>query len=94
MKLVVPGQDALESDQTTETIALSQQHAAFLSRVSSAINPHMPEEFGWPHTIRLILERIEASGVDLTEATCEGEIADLGALGLQSSSRRRPAVSR
>jgi hypothetical protein len=74
-----------------ETIILSQRHAAFLSRVSGEINPAMPPAFGWPHAIRLILERIEESGVDLTQAASEGEIASLAAVGLRARSRRRTA---
>lgn len=89
MKLVAPGHDAPESSVAMETIVLSQRHAAFLSRVSSEINPDMPEAFGWPHAIRLILDRIEASGVNLTEATTEGEIAELAAVGLRAKSRGR-----
>lgn len=93
MNLVSQDFDAIEPLPTTETISLSQRHAAFLSKLSNAINPDMPAAFGWPHAIRLILERIEESGIDLTEARTEHEIANLAAVALRARSRRR-TVSR
>ena len=89
MKLVSPKTEVAGNDPATETILLSQRHAAFLAQVSQEINPEMPEVFGWPHAIRTILDRIEASGVDLTAATSEGEIAQLAAAELRARSRRR-----
>ena len=91
MKLVSPELDATEPVATSETISLSQPHATFLSNLSSAINPDMPAAFGWPHAIRLILERIEESGVDLTDAGSEHEIASLAAVALRARPRRRTA---
>ena len=88
MKPLAADFDATESLPTTETISLPQRHATFLSQISSAINPDMPAAFGWPHAIRLILERIEESGIDLTEASTEHEIASVAAVALRPRSRR------
>jgi len=89
MKLVSARREVAGTDPATETITLSQRHAAFLDRVSHGINPQMPEVFGWPHAIRTILDRIEESGIDLTEASSERDIARLAAAELRAQSRRR-----
>jgi len=89
MKLVSAKREVAGTDPATEIITLSRRHAAYLDHVSHGINPEMPEVFGWPHAIRTILDRIEASGIDLTEASNEREIARLAAAELRSQSRRR-----
>jgi hypothetical protein len=89
MKLVSARREVVGTDPATEIITLSRKHAAFLDHVSHRINPEMPEVFGWPHAIRTILDRIEASGIDLTEAQSERDIARLAAAELRSQSRRR-----
>ena len=89
MKLVSARREVAGTDPATEMITLSRQQAAFLDQVSHGINPQMPEVFGWPHAIRTILDRIEASGIDLTEASSEREIARLAAAELRAQSRRR-----
>jgi len=89
MKLVSATREVAGTDPATEIITLSRRHAAFLETVAQGINPDMPEVFGWPHAIRTILDHIEASGIDLTEASNEGEIARLAAAELRARSRRR-----
>lgn len=89
MKLVSARREVARTDPATEIITLSRQHAAFLDHVSHGINPQMPEVFGWPHAIRTILDRIQASGIDLTEASSERDIARLAAAELRAQSRRR-----
>ncbi len=92
MKLLSAKREVAGTDPATETITLSRRHAAYLDHVSHGINPEMPEVFGWPHAIRTILDRIEASGVDLTEASSEHDIARLAAAELRAQSRRRPVT--
>ena len=79
MKLLTPAERREGPAIELENLSLSARQVAFLERVSSAVNPAMPAAFGWPHAIRLILDRIEQSGIDLTDATSEQEIADLAA---------------
>jgi hypothetical protein len=77
----------------TETLILSGQHLDFLQRISFDLNPDMHRAFGWPHAIRTILDRFEASGLDLTEASSEEEIVRIGAGHLKIQGRRRRARS-
>ncbi len=72
-----------------ETIYLSDDHLDYLQTVSRGINPRMPMAFGWPEAIRTILEKFEDSGIDLTDASSEAEIAQLAAGRLKGRSRRR-----
>jgi hypothetical protein len=75
-----------------ETIVLSGKHLDYLGEIAREMNPDMPESFGLPHLIRAILDRVEESGIDLTAAGSEEEIARLAAGRLrQSSPARRPA---
>lgn len=74
-----------------ETIVLSGKHLDYLGEIAREMNPDMPESFGLPHLIRAILDRVEQSGIDLTAARSEEEIARLAAGRLrQSSPVRRP----
>lgn len=72
-----------------ETLLLSDVHADYLEHVSKSLNPGMPAAFGWPYAIRAILDRIEQSGIDLTAATNEQEIAALAAGELRGHYGRR-----
>jgi len=74
---------APQHDNFAVEVVLSAEHTAFLERLRQEIGPQMPVAFGWPHAIRTILERIEESGIDLTDASSEEEIARLGASGLR-----------
>jgi len=79
MKLVAPIEEDLRFAEEVETLVLSDRHLEYLERISRAINPEMPKAFGWPQAIRAILDRIEESGIDLTDAESEEEIAVLAA---------------
>jgi hypothetical protein len=84
--------DALENEildeSSIETIALSETQIEYLERVS-------PESsaFGWSHAIRTILDRFEQSGIDLTAASSEEEIAVLAAAELRANARLCVSVS-
>ena len=82
LKLVQP---AAESEgaatPATETIVLSEAQVEYLEQISPELNP----AFGWSHAIRTILDRFEQSGIDLTAASSEEEIARLAAAQLRSN---------
>lgn len=82
-------------DTAAVEIMLSAEHTAFLERLRQEIGPDMPVAFGWPHAIRTILERIEESGIDLTDASSEEEIARLvaGKLRVATGRRTKPATA-
>src|SRR5436190_16062302 len=89
LKIVVqPPADQEMDDRSTETIALSEAHIEYLENMS-------PESstFGWSHAIRAILDRFEQSGIDLTGASSEEEIAMLAAAELRASARLCVSVS-
>jgi len=81
-----------------ETIVLSGHHLDYLEEIARELNPSMPESFGLPHLIRTILDRVEESGIDLTEAGSEEEIARLAAGQLRQSTpvrrSRRTSIER
>ena len=80
------------SPNELETIVLSEKHLDYLEHVAREMNPDMPESFGLPHLIRTILDRVEESGIDLTDASSEEDIARLAAgrlRGKSSTARRR-----
>src|SRR5258705_2148087 len=62
-----------------ETFALSDRHVDYLGRIAREMNPDMPASLGVPHLIRTILDRVAQSGVDLTDACSEEDIAHLAA---------------
>jgi hypothetical protein len=88
MKTSVAGQNP-----ATETLVLTGAHLDYLDEMSRGINPEMPVAFGGPHAIRLILDRIFDSGIDLTAASSEQEIAALAAGRLRERPRRRATLS-
>jgi hypothetical protein len=77
-----------------ETIFLSGRHLDYLGQIAHEMNPDMPESFGLPHLIRTILDRVERSGIDLTDASSEEDIARLaaGRLGGTTAPTRRDAT--
>ena len=84
------------SPNELETIVLSEKHLDYLEHVAREMNPDMPGSFGLPHLIRTILDRIEESGIDLTDARSEEDIARLAAgrlRGTSSTARRRASRS-
>src|SRR5713226_9356601 len=70
------------SDAATETIVLYEAQVEYLEQM-------LPEAtaFGWSHAIRAILDRFEQSGIDLTAASSEEEIAVLAAAELRANAR-------
>ena len=84
------------SPNELETIVLSGKHLDYLGQIALEMNPDMPASFGLPHLIRTILDRVEESGIDLTDACSEEEIARLAAgrlRGKSSTARRRASRS-
>ncbi len=72
-----------------ETIALSGEQLDYLGQLARRMNPDMPASFALPHLIRTILDRVEQSGIDLTAACSEEEIARLAAGPLRQTRARR-----
>jgi len=72
-----------------ETIALSDRHLDYLGRIARDMNPDMPASLGLPHLIRTILDRVEQSGIDLTDASSEEDIARLAAGPLRQGKGRK-----
>jgi len=72
-----------------ETLSLSDRHLDYLGRIVRELNPDMPASIGLPHLIRTILDRVEQSGVDLTAASSEEDIARLAAGRLRQTRTRR-----
>src|SRR5437763_13112185 len=93
MKVLTPIEENDASSRELETLMLSDHHLDYLERLCQSINPEMPTAFGWPQAIRAILDRIEESGIDLTDATSEEEIAHLAAGRLRGDERRRRPAS-
>lgn|SRR3954452_3149116 len=77
------------SRDTTETLTLSGRHLEYLDQVSFEMNPDMPLAFGAPHVIRMILDRFAQGDIDLTDASSEEEIAELGVSRLSGRRGRR-----
>src|SRR6266571_8173192 len=90
LKLVQPnGESQGDANPATETIILSEAQVEYLEQISHELNP----AFGWSHAIRTILDRFEQSGIDLTAASSEEEIAALAAAELRSNARLCVSVS-
>jgi hypothetical protein len=75
------GESEGDANPATETITLSVAQVEYLEQISPELNP----AFGWSHAIRTILDRFEQSGIDLTAASSEEEIARLAAAQLRSN---------
>ena len=92
MYLMPPTEDRrLNGANELETLALSDRHLDYLGRIVREMNPDMPTSIGLPHLIRTILDRVEQSGVDLTDASSEEDIARLAAGRLRQPKPRRAA---
>jgi hypothetical protein len=83
-------QDRPAGGNELETLVLSDRHLDYLGQLAREMNPDMPESFGLPHLIRRLIDRIEESGIDLTDASSEEEIARLAAGRLGGDNPRRP----
>ena len=78
----------LNAPSELETLALSDRHLDYLGQIVRELNPDMPASFGLPHLIRTILDRVEQSGIDLTDASSEEDIARLAAGRLRQTKLR------
>jgi hypothetical protein len=88
MKEVLPlKREVAGTSPATETLLLTLDQVEFLQTASQAINPGAHPRFGLPHAVRVLLDYIEESGIDLTVAGSEDEIAAL--VGGQLENRRR-----
>ena len=91
MKVIAAENDfPAPGDTVVETLLLSPAQLEVLGRVTRSLNPDMPMAFGVPHVLRTLLERLEESGIDLSDAASEEELTRLGAerLRRQSDTRR------
>ena len=87
MRLVAGGSSEAAEDSEVETIHLPHHQAELLHALSRGINPAMPPEIGRAHAIRLLLDHIEKTEIDLTQASSEVELAGLATPAM---TRRRP----
>ena len=89
MQLMPPSEDRrLNAPSELETLALSDRHLDYLGQIAREMNPDMPASIGLPHLIRTILDRVEQSGIDLTDASSEEDIARLAAGTLRQKKTR------
>ena len=88
MRLMPPIKETTGSPNELETIVLSGKHLDYLGQIALEMNPDMPASFGLPHLIRTILDRVEQSGVDLTDASSEEDIVRLAAGRLRQTKGR------
>ena len=89
LKLMKPAEvEPADGDSAVETLLLPDEQIAYIAETSKNLNPEMPSAFGWPHVIRTLLDRFEESGIDLTAADSEEEIARVAATELRKDSSR------
>jgi hypothetical protein len=89
LKLMKPVEvEQADSDSAVEALLLPDEQIAYIAETSKNLNPEMPSAFGWPHVIRTLLDRFEESGIDLTAADSEEEIARVAATELRKDSSR------
>ena len=97
MHLLPPNQEGRPGPcDELETIVLDDRHLDYLGQLSYEMNPDMPESIGFAHLIRTIIDRVEESGIDLTDASSEEDIARLAAGRLRRQGLRgnRPPSGR
>ena len=56
-----------QHESELETVMLSSTQLDYLDGQSRRLNPDMPAAFGRAHVLRSLLERLEESGLDLTD---------------------------
>ena len=84
LKLMEPVEiEETDSESAIESLLLTDEQIAYIDKTSKDLNPEMPSTFGWPHAIRTLLDRFEKSGIDLTAARSEDEIARVAAAELR-----------
>jgi hypothetical protein len=90
MKLTaVAHEERVVGSSEVETVPLSTQQVTYLEKLCGAMEP----SFGRPHLIRTLLDCIEKSGIDLSEASSEQELARLASISLnraQGKAERQP----
>lgn len=89
MHVIPPQEERRAGANELETLVLSDRHLDYLGEMARKLNPDMPESFGLPHLIRTLIDRIEESGIDLTDACSEAEIARLAATRMGPKTGRR-----
>lgn len=89
MHAMPPTQERANGENELETIVLSDKHIDYLGQLAREMNPDMPVSFGLPHLIRTLIDRVEESGIDLTDACSEEDIARLAARRLSGREIRR-----
>lgn len=90
MKLIAAKEEIqAPPDTAVETLLLTPAQLDFLGRITRDINPDMPMAFGVPYVVRTLLERVEESGIDLTDAASEEELTRIGARSLRRQTERR-----
>lgn len=75
--------DPAASADELEMLALERKHVHYLAELARETNPAMPASLGIPHVIRMIIDRVEQSGIDLTHACSEEEISRIAASQLR-----------
>jgi len=86
LKLMKPVEvEQADFELVVETLLLTDEQIAYIDDTSKDLNPEMPSAFGWPHVIRTLLDHFEKSGIDLTAAGSEEEIARIAAAELRKA---------
>lgn len=68
-------------------LLLTAAQQQYLRGQSNGLNPDMPLAFGAAHVVRTLLERVEESGMDLSEASSEEELTRVATAGLRRQTR-------
>ena len=84
---IVGGKGPEQKDSEIETLFVTAAQQAYLGQQTKAVNPDMPIEFGAAHVIRTLLERMEESGVDVSEASTEDEVTRVAVARLRRGGR-------
>ena len=72
----------------TETVDLSYAQYEALRGLSHDLNPDTPMVFGGAHAVRTLLDRIEETGIDLSDASSEDEIVEIATAALRRRRQR------
>jgi hypothetical protein len=64
---LVPSDPNPQRESELETVFLSKTELDYLDGLGRRLNPDMPAAFSRAHLVRTLLERLEESGLDLTE---------------------------
>lgn len=78
-----------ETDNGVEDVVVSRAQLDYIGKVANDLNPDMPMAFAGAHVIRMLLERFEESGIDLTQATSEEDLTRIAVRALRQQKRGR-----